>query len=348
MEYGAIDLHLRRSQFRIVNERGDVLTSGTCDTSRAEFTNVFGERPRVRVLLESGTESEWVAQHLESLGHEVIVADPNFLPMYGTRTRRVKTNRRDTEALAEACRTGIYRRAHRVSAARRALRQELRVRRQIVRMRSGSISLLRSILRQEGWRLPSGAAERVEARLATLELPTRLSSIVAPLRTAIAHLTTLVAEANDRLHQQAVSDGTTPKLMTAPGVASIVALSFQAVLDDPARFGDNAARASAFVGLVPSEASSGEQQHRGRITKTGNGELRALLVQASWALWRSRTPAGAALRRWAQALAERRGRRIAIVALARRLCRILFALWRDGTEFREPRPAGVTATAAVA
>jgi transposase len=346
MEYGAIDLHLRRSQFRIVDDARTVMKSGTCDTTRAEFTRVFGGRARMRVLLESGTESEWVAQHLETLGHEVIVADPNFLPMYGTRTRKVKTNRRDTEALAEACRTGIYRRAHRVSAERRALRQELRVRRQLVRMRSGNISLLRSILRQEGWRLPSGAAERVEPRLATLALPARLAGLLAPLRTAIAQLTALVAEANDRLQQRAASDPATPKLMTAPGVASIVALSFQAVLDTPARFDDNAARASAFVGLVPSEASSGEQQHRGRITKAGNGELRALLVQASWALWRSRTPAGAALRRWAHALAERRGRRIAIVALARRLCRILFALWRDGTEFREPRPPVVTAPVA--
>ena len=346
MEYGAIDLHLRRSQFRIVDEHGAaVVESGTCATTRAEFAQVFGARPRMRILLESGTESEWVAQHLESLGHEVIVADPNFLPMYGMRTRKVKTNRRDTEALAEACRTGIYRPVHRVSADRRTERQELRVRRHVVEMRSRSINLLRAILRQEGWRLPGGAAEKVEQRLTKLDLPARLVSLIAPLRTWITQLTTLIADADDHVQHRAVNDAATSHLMTTPGVGAVVAVTYQAVLDSPARFDGNAARACAFVGLVPSEDSSGEHQRRGHITKTGPRDLRALLVQASWVIWRGRTRDGTALRTWAQALAERRGRRIAIVALARRLCRILFALWRDGTTFREPHALRVTVAA---
>ena len=63
----------------------------------------------MRILLEASTESEWVAQHLETLGHEVIVADPNYAPMYGHRSRRIKTDRRDVAALAEACQHGMYR-----------------------------------------------------------------------------------------------------------------------------------------------------------------------------------------------------------------------------------------------
>ena len=70
----------------------------------------------MRILLEASTESEWVAQHLETLGHEAIVADPNFAPMYGQRSRRVKTDRRDVAALADACQRGFYRAAHRRSA----------------------------------------------------------------------------------------------------------------------------------------------------------------------------------------------------------------------------------------
>ena len=62
-------------------------------------------------MIEASTESEWVAQHLEALGHEVVVADPNFGLMYGHRSRRVKTDRRDVAALTEACRHGIYRQA---------------------------------------------------------------------------------------------------------------------------------------------------------------------------------------------------------------------------------------------
>jgi transposase len=63
--------------------------------------------------MEASTESEWVARCLEELGHEVVVADPNFAPMYGTKTRRVKTDKRDARALADACASGTYREAHR-------------------------------------------------------------------------------------------------------------------------------------------------------------------------------------------------------------------------------------------
>ena len=96
-----------------------MLRDGRCDTTRADVTRVFGDRAPMRILLESGTDSEWVAPHLEPLGHEVVVADPNYLPMYASRSRKVKTDGRDTAALFDACRLGLYRHSHRVSAAQR-------------------------------------------------------------------------------------------------------------------------------------------------------------------------------------------------------------------------------------
>lgn len=342
MEYGAIDLHLRRSQIRILDGDERVVLDRRIDTTRAEFGRIFGDRPPMRILLESSTESEWVAQQLEAAGHEVIVADPNYVPMYGSRSRRVKTDKRDVAALALACRRGLYRRAHRVSVTRRRGRQTLRVRRQLVQMRSGVISLLRSVLRQDGLRLAPGAADTVVARLDRLAVPADLHAVVAPIVAALTHLTAALTDMDAALTARAMGDPVTARLMTAPGVGPIVALTFQSVLDDPARFGGNAGRASAFVGLVPREDSSGERQQKGHITKTGPRELRALLVQASWAIWRSRSAASVGLRTWAQLLAARRGRRIAVVALARRLTRMLYALWRDHTAF-VPRTAAVAA-----
>jgi hypothetical protein len=75
------------------------------DTSRDDLDRIFAQRPPMRILIESSTDSEWVAQHLKRVGHEVIVADPNYAAMYGSRSRKVKTDRRDAAALAEACRT---------------------------------------------------------------------------------------------------------------------------------------------------------------------------------------------------------------------------------------------------
>jgi transposase len=344
MEYGAIDLHKRRSQIRIVRADGSVVLDRKIDTTRDELVRTFGSHPGMRILLESSTESEWVAQCLETVGHEVIVADPNFLPMYGARSRKVKTDRRDAAALAEACRTGMYRRAHRPSAAMRDLRRTLRVRSHLVRARSRAISVLRSLLRQEGVRLGTGAAEHILLRLNRVTLAPALAAAVAPLRSLLTELNARIEEATAVVDAHAAADPVTQRLMTAPGVGPVVAVTFRAVLDDPARFGRDARRASAFVGLVPSEDSSAERQHQGSITKTGPRELRALLVQASWVIWRSRGTAAAGLRTWAHAVAARRGRRIAMVALARRLTRILFALWRDETDFGQPRPRPAVAT----
>jgi len=336
MEYGAIDLHLRRSQVRIIDEQEQVVLDRRVDTTRAEFDRIFAERSAMRILIESSTESEWVAQHLETLGHEAVVVDPTYSAMYGSRSRKVKTDKRDVAALALANRRGGYRRAHRVPAATRTLRQQLRIRRQLVQQRTGLINLLRAVLRQEGLRLPSGQAESLLTRVERLGVSAVLEATLAPLRTMLAALNATLATLDAALEARAATDPITRRLMTAPGVGPVLAWTFRAVMDTPDRFGGHASRATAFVGLVPREGSSAERQHKGSITKTGPGDLRALLVQASWAIWHSRRERAAHLRDWVYRLAARRGRRIAVVALARRLTRILYAMWREATDFRAP------------
>jgi len=95
-----MDLHKRESQLCILTDAGE-LVERRIATTRQRLTEVLGARPPARILLEASTESEWVARHLESLGHTVIVADPNFAPMYATRHRGVKTDRRDARTLME-------------------------------------------------------------------------------------------------------------------------------------------------------------------------------------------------------------------------------------------------------
>jgi transposase len=333
MEYGAIDLHARRSQVCIVNEDGQVVLDRRIDTTRADFQRLFGDRAPFRILIESGTGSEWVAQVLEGFGHHVVVVDPNFAAMYGQRRRAVKTDRRDAAALAAACRTGVYRPAHRIGRPTQVRRQQLRIRAQLIRVRTQAINLLRATLRQEGIRLGLGHPESVERRLARLALPPDTAQVLAPIRTMLAQLGEHIAAADRWVMHTAATEPVAQRLMTVPGVGPVIALTFQATLDTPARFGGDPARASAYLGLVPAEYSSGERQHKGRITKAGPPTIRALLVQAAWAVWRRPGAAGATLHAWVRRLADRRGRRIAIVALARRLSRILFAVWRDDCAF---------------
>lgn len=340
MEYGAIDLHARYSQIRIIDEEGRVQVDRRIPTSVQSLRGVFAGRPRMRLLLETGTDREWVAQALETCGHDVIVADPNYALMYGQRSRRVKTDKRDVAALAEACRVGVYRRAHRVSAPQRDARRRLAIRRQLVRVRTQAINVLRAQLRQEGYRLGSGAAETAVARYTRLVLPAALTEALRPVIGLLTDIAPAIATADEQAERAAATDPVTRRLMTAPGIGPITALTFRATVDDIGRLRD-ASSASAFVGLVPRENSSGERQRRGRITKTGPTALRSLLIQAAWVVWRTREGRGT-LAAWGHAIAARRGRRIAVVALARRLTRILYAMWRDGTEYRlEPSASRV-------
>jgi transposase len=116
MEHIGIDVHARESQVCILTESGEIVER-RIRTQRERFAALLSGRAPARILIEASTESEWVGRCLEQLGHEVIVADPNLAAMYATRSRRVKTDRRDSRTLAEACRLGAYRRAHRTSDA---------------------------------------------------------------------------------------------------------------------------------------------------------------------------------------------------------------------------------------
>src|SRR5216684_2089808 len=135
MDHIGIDVHKRGSQIYVLAQGGEVVEQ-RIRIEPERFAAVLGAQPRARILIEASTDSEWVARCLEVLGHEVIVADPNFAPMYATRSRKVKTDRRDARALADACRLGAYRPVHRVSLQRRHLRAELAVREVLIRTRT--------------------------------------------------------------------------------------------------------------------------------------------------------------------------------------------------------------------
>jgi len=345
MDHIGIDVHKRESQICILAEGGELIEQ-RIRTEPERFAAVLGTRPRARILIEASTDSEWVARCLEDLGHEVVVADPNFAPMYATRTRKVKTDRRDARALADANLLGAYRPAHRLSDAQRHVRGRLGVREALVRTRTRYISLIRALLRQHGYRVPSGGAEGFVHRVAAMALPGQLRSLIAPLLAVTVPLNHQLAYSDEVIEHLAAHDPRVQRLRTVPSIGPVTAAAVVATIDDAHRF-RHAHQVEAYLGLVPSEFSSGDSQRRGPITKAGPGRARWLLIQAAVSILRRRPPAAEALWTWALRIAARRGKHVAVVALARRLAGILYALLRDGSVF-EPRqtvglPTAVTA-----
>jgi transposase len=341
-----LDLHKRESQLCIGHEDG-TMEERRIATTRERFTAVLGPLPPARILLEASTESEWVARHLEQLGHEVIVADPNFAPMYATRSRRTKTDRRDARTLLDACRLGAYRTAHRVSDARRHVRAQLAVREALVRTRTRYLGVAKAFVRRDGLRVGGSPAYLAAERIAALELTPALRAELDPLFNVLLPINTQIEVADERISALAHTDPAVGLLMSVPGIGAITASAVVATVDDIARF-RSAHQFEAFLGLVPGERSSGEKRRIGPITKAGNSRVRYLLVEAAWRILRSTKSDTAALRTWALQIADRRGRRIAVVALARRLAGVLYAIWRDQQPFnpakiRTPRPRTIAA-----
>jgi len=251
-------------------------------------------------------------------------------------------------ALADANLLGAYRPAHRLSVPQRHVRGRLGVRDTLVHTRTRYISLIRALLRQQGYRVPSGSAERFADRVRSLPLPGRLLSGVAPLLAVMRHLNRQLAYPDARIEHLAAQDPRVPRLRSVPCIGPVTAAAFLAAIDDVGRF-HHAHQLEAYLGLVPREHSSGETQRRGPITKAGHSHTRWLLFQAAVSILRQHPPQAEALHPWALRIAARRGKQVAVVALARRLAGILYALLRDGSMF-EPqrgRPSRPTAAALV-
>src|SRR5881296_1542494 len=267
MDHVGLDLGKRESQIAILAEDGELINM-RIRTERRRLVEMFGRRPKARILMEASTESEWVARCLEDLGHEVIVADPNYAPMYAQRTRRVKTDRRDAHALAHAGKAGTYRPAHRTSTERRDLRARLAVREAVVRTRAARITRIQSLVRREGSRLRTGAPETFLTRVKELALPPTLTTVIAPLLELLGPLNKQIAALDEELERIVAADEVTRPLTTVPGVGPVTATAFVATVDDVTRFRD-AHQVEAYLGLIPCEWSSSEAQRRGHITKAG-------------------------------------------------------------------------------
>jgi transposase len=214
------------------------------------------------------------------------------------------------------------------------VRGRLGVRDALVHTRTRYISVIRALLRQQGYRVPSGSAESFIQRVRDLPLPGRLLSVVAPLLALMRPLNRQLADAT--IEHLAAQDPRVPRLRSVPSVGPVTAAAFIAAIDDAGRF-HHAHQLEAYLGLVPREYSSGDTQRRGPITKAGHSRARWLLIQAAISILRRRPPEAEALRTWALRIVARRGKHVAVVALARRLAGILYALLRDGTVYA-PRP----------
>jgi transposase len=281
----------------------------------------------VRVGMESSGHSRWFERFLRELGFELWIGDAAEIRT--KRVRKQKTDRQDAQLLLRLLIEDRFPRIWVPDAENRDLRQLLWHRHRLVQMRTRVMNQLHVVALNEGirrkkalWR-PAGRQE-----LQSIALAPWASRRRQDLLDLLDQLTPKIQELTRALEEEVEKRPVTRRLATHPGVGPLTALAFELVIGTPERFHCGKQIAS-YVGLVPSEESSGDRRRLGHISKQGNVLLRFLLVEAAQVTVRSQPE-------WRSKffhLAMRRGRKIAKVAMARKLAVHLYWMWRQGCDY---------------
>lgn len=323
-----IDLGDKRSNFCFLDSGKEILSEGTLGTTAKEFAAYLGSLGRSRIALEVGTHSAWVADLLESLGHEVVVANPRRMESIHKNKR--KNDKVDARTLARLVRADpelLYPIRHRGVEARKDL-VVLRARDGLVSGRTKLINAVRGLVKSMGGRIAASSAEAFP-KAALQCIPEEMLSSLLPLVEVIQCMSSQIKAYDREVHRLAkVEHPDTALLQQVGGVGDLTSLAYVLTLETPERF-CRSRDVGAYVGLVPRQDDSGESSKQLRITKTGDGMLRRLLVSSAQYIL---GPFGedCDLRRFGLKLAERGGKNAkkrAAVAVARKLSVLLHRLW---------------------
>lgn len=333
-----LDLGDRHSHYCVLSEVGEVVEEGRIATTEAALRKHFAGEPRQRMALECGTHSPWVSRLLKELGHQVIVANARQIP--ALTASHSKNDRNDAQSLARFayCDPKILAPIQHRSVERQRDLNLIQARDTLVRARTMIINSVRGLVKSGGGRLPKCDANAFAKRVKG-EIATELETAVNPLLEQTQTLTTQIQTLEKQIEKLAEKYPEIVRLRTVPGVGPLIATAYVLTLDRPEIF-SNSRQAGAFLGLRPRQRDSGDSQPQCRISKRGNRYLRRLLVQGAHYIL-GQHGKDSSLRRWGLHLADsggKRGKKRAIVAVARKLAVLLHRLWKTGENF-QPFPS---------
>ena len=288
-----------------------------------------------RIGLEAGPLSQWLYSALGEANLPVVCVETRQMRAV-LKAQINKTDRNDARGIAQMMRAGLYRPVH-VKTLRSQKLRMLLTHRKLLQSKAIAIENdLRGTLRNFGLKVGVVGTVKFEARIKELvkNLPD-LAVLVEPLLIVRRVLREQIAVLHRRVLTIVRDDEVCQRLMTVPGVGAVVALTYRATVDVPARF-RNSRAVGAVLGLTPCKYQSGESDYTRGISRCGDEMMRVMLYEAAQVLL-VRSTKWSWLKAWAMQIARRRGMKKAIVALARRLAVVMHRIWIDGTEFRWTR-----------
>jgi len=307
---------------------------------RDRFAAFFAQMPPATVVMEACSTAHYWGRRIEELGHLVVLLPPQYVRPYVVRN---KTDRTDVDALLEAFRNEQIRPVPIKNVTQQVIATLHRLRSGWLADRVRSINTLRGLLRELGFFIPEGRKHVLPEAWEIIQdrhrgLPEALKSSLAALCEEIASLSTRIEDVEAQLEALAQQIPIVARLRSVPGIGLLSATALYTFIGNPSRFPSGRHMAS-FLGLTPREYSSGLRRRLGRISKRGDAYLRLLLIHGARSIlyhakrMKHRDRLGA----WAVRLERKVGHNKAAAALANKLARITWAVWKNDRSF-EPAP----------
>lgn len=303
---------------------------------RAELVRFFEKLPPCLVGMEACSGAHYWARELSKLGHDVRLIPPAYVAPF---VKRGKTDAGDAEAISEAVVRKTMRFVPVKTAEQQAAAMLLKTRALLVRQRTQVINALRGHLTELGIIAGAGVA-KVESLIAIVRddadarLPQTARFALTAIADEIEFLKRAASKLEDAIVREAKLDEDMRRLVTIPGIGAITAATIKALVPDPGGF-KSARHFAAWIGLTPKPRSSGGKERLGRISKMGNPDLRSLLVVGATSVLRY-TEKNATTMPWLAGIAARRPYKVAAVALANKMARIVWAVLNRGGVYNRP------------
>jgi transposase len=301
--YAALDVSLRTVNICVIDEQGDIQAEAKLASEVEDIVSYLRtlDIEIASVGPEAGTLTQYLTYGLQAAGFEVICMEARQVKA-ALSAMRNKTDKHDARGIAQLLRSGWYSRVH---------------------VKSLESHQIRALL---------SSRKAVLNKCIAIETDDALAHALLPLLDARLVLYQTFREFDNRTRKLAQQDPVCQRLMSAPGVGFVTALTFKAAVDDPSRFKRSRTVAADF-GLTPRRYQSGEMDNPGRISRAGDPDVRCTLYTAANAMM-TRSSKWSSLKVWGMQLAKTRGHRRAVVAVARKLAVILHRMWLDDTQFR--------------
>jgi len=333
--YTGLDVSLKTTFISIINKKGEVVKEMEVESSVESISEYLLKQDLTykKIGIESGQLSIHLSKELRKKGLAVECVDSRHMAS-ALSARINKNDRNDARGIAQMLRAGLYKSVQVKSDESCQIKILLGSRRQLVNVRQKLYGTVRGLLKIYGKKVKEriGVSFVVSVRDYLTTIDDNASTAIGATLNSIEEIENSIKEVNMKLKESVKRDEDCQRLMSIPGVGEITAMIYKATLDDPTRFTDSGT-VGAYIGLTPKQYASGEVDRHGRISKMGPKDCRSVLYEAAQSLLVINKK-NCKIKSWGLKLAKKRGKKKAIVAVARKLAVIMHRMLIDKTEFR--------------